>query len=156
MALLDAIIAVEDAIVQRIIDTAIPDVKGVVYSRALRWGDLKNPYVRIFPTPSIVDDNSPCTIKENWTFNWTLMAVAASYNTKDHDQAREIALQLASAVLWDPITGLPDRHLTINSIPYVQDIVRTLWHSEFTLELPDEILFGAAIEVEARQILSEV
>ncbi len=156
MSLFEAIKEIEDALVQRLIDTAIPDVLGIVFNRELRWGQVKNPYIRVFPTPSLINDTSVYTVKEDWRFNWTLMAVAASYASKDQDQAREIALRASSAMLWDPITGQKDRCLKINSIPYVADIYRTIWHSEFTLEIPNDILFGAAVEVEARKTLTEV
>lgn len=156
MALFEAIKEIEDALVQRLIDTEIPNVLGIVFNREIRLGQLKNPYIRVFPTPSEINDTASFTVKEDWHFNWTLMAVAASYNSKDQDQAREIALRASSAMLWDPIAEQKDRCLTINSIPYVSDIIRTVWHSEFTLEIPNDILFGAAVEVEARKVLTEV
>lgn len=156
MALFDVIKAIEDALVQRLIDTAIPDVLGIVYNREMRWGALKNPYIRVFPDPSPIDDITAFTIKENWEFRWTLMAVAASYNTKDQDQARTIALQAGSAMIWDPIAAQKDRCLIVNSVPHVSDIERTVWHAEHTREIPNDILFGAAVEVEARKVLSEV
>jgi hypothetical protein len=156
MALFDTIEAIENAIVQRLIDTDIDGVLGIVFNREIRQGDIKNPYIRVFPDPSAINDAGICTIKEDWVFSFTIMAVAASYDSKDYNEAREIALKAASAMYYDPIAAQVDRHLTIGGTPYVADIVRTIWHAEYTKELPDEMLFGAAVEFEARKILEEV
>ena len=156
MSISTAIKAIEDAIVQRLIDTAIPEVLGIVYNRELRWGAIKNPYIRIFPTATPINDLSPCTIREDWNFRFTIMGVAATYKSEDYDQAREVALKASSAMMWDPIGDTFDRTLIVGGTPHVEDIVRQIWHAEFTQELPNEILFGAAVEMEARKILQEV
>lgn len=153
MALADAIKTIEDALVQRLIDSAIPGIKGIAFNRELRDGDFNPPYIHVFPTPSPINATVGLAISEEWTFNYEIMAVAASYATADRDEARQIALLASSAIFFDPIGLVQDRTLNNN----VCDMVRTIWHSDFTKELPDtRQLFGAAMEIAARTILKEV
>lgn len=143
---------IEDALVQRLIDSEIPGVEGIAYNRELRDGLLQPPYIHIFPAPAPIDASVGLSISEEWTFIWEVMAVAASYSTADRDEARQISLLAASAIFTDPVTTLEERCLG----GVVNDSIRTIWHADFTKELPTEQLFGAAIEVVARVILKEV
>jgi hypothetical protein len=152
MSLATAIKAIEDAIVQRLIDTAITGVNGIVFNRELRQGTLKNPYLRIFIDPMPINPNVGLVIGEEWEFKFVLMCVAASYESQDADQARDLALQAGSAMFWNP--NVPEYDRTLGGA--VEDIVRTVWHADFTRELPTEQLFGSAFELEARTILREV
>ncbi len=152
MALQDVIKAFEDAMIQRLIDTAILGINGIVYNKELRDGNIQPPYIHIFPDPSPVNGSVALAITEEWFFRFTIMVIAASYKSLDADQARDLALQASRALLWNPITSLPDRLLNGT----VNDIVRAVWHAEFTKELPTEQLFGAAMEMEARTLIREV
>ncbi len=152
MALNAAIKVIEDAIVQRLINTAIPGVNGIVFSRELRSGTLQPPYLHIFPTPSPINATVGLVLSEEWTFAFEIMGVAASYSSEDQDQARQIALLAATAIFFDPIGAVSDRCLG----GAVDDIIRLVWHADFTKELPTEQLFGAAVEFAARKILKEI
>jgi len=137
MALADKIKEVEDAVVQTLIDAAISGVNGIVFVREIRDGVMnQTPYIHIFMDPSpILNTSSGGT--EEWFFRVTIMAVAAAYNSEDADQARNIALQAGSAMIADRQLG----HV-------VGDVSRIMWHADYVRELPDEQLFGSAIEYE--------
>ncbi len=148
MSLATAVKAVEDAIVQTLIDGAITGVSGIVFNRELRNGTMKPPYLRIFPEPSPIASQGIKSIAEDWFYRFTIVAVAAAYESKDQDQARDIALQAGSLF----ITGTRD----LNGLLTGGDVVRILWDSDYTKELPTGQLFGAAVTLEARFINREI
>lgn len=156
MTRIEDIIAIEDALIQRLIDTDIVGINGIVFNRGLRQGKLLVPYLHIFPDPSPIDDISGvATINEEWVFQWAVMAVAGSYTSEIIDEARTLAIMASSALMHDPVTGLVERELTVGGIPHVSDIWRATYHADYVRELPDEKLFGSAIEMQARKILQE-
>lgn len=144
--------AFEDAMVNRLITTAITGINGIAYNKELRNGKMQPPYVHIFPDPTAIDGSVALAITEEWFFRFTVMVVAASYKSQDGDQAEQLALEASMALMIDPATGLPERCLGGT----VQDIVRAVWHANYTRELPTEQLFGAATEMEARTLIREV
>ena len=147
---------IEEALIQRLIDSEIEGVNGIAFNRGLRTGKLLVPYIHVFPDPSPVDDISGiATINEEWTFAWAIMAVAGSYTSGIVDEARDLALKASTALMTDPVSGLIERCLTIGGVEHVSDIWRTIYHADYVRELPDQKLFGAAVEMQARKILEE-
>jgi len=142
MTLATSIDAIYEQIAQQIIDAAITGVNGVVLSRELKNGTTHPPYIHIFLDAGPVED-IVVGLGEHWRLRYTLMAVTQPWADADAGQARDIALQAASAIITD--RGL---NSTAN-----QDTVRLAFDPNHTRELDDDILFGAAVTLETRTIL---
>lgn len=154
MALYESIKAIEDGIVNTLINATIPGVNGIVFDPEIRDGVVKPTYLHVFHDTTPIED-ATILVGEDWRIRFTVMAVSSGYDapTPDVNQAREIALRAGSAL----IAG--GRKLGIDS-PYIPSltIVRVGWQASYTRELPGEggQLFGAAMEFEVRFLIREV
>lgn len=139
--------AIEDALVQLVIDAEITNVNGIAFNREVRNGEMKPPYIYIFMDRTPIAEITQ--VKEEWFFTFTVMAVASSYTSDDADQARQIALEVSTVVMDVANNRQWPGHV-------VNTVRRIAWNADYTRELPDGKLFGSAMEMEAKFMSEEV